>query len=92
MWGDIHYIVDSSKLLDALLHGFLQALHVPDINCSDTQYFCSLSGGSYILSHVFCFLDLAAHYAGVGAEMDEGSDLSTADGSCATCAEDYFVF
>ena len=32
LWGDLHYIVDSTELLDALLYGLLQALHVPDIN------------------------------------------------------------
>ena len=92
LWGGIHHIVNFPELLDALLYGFLQALHVPDINCSDTQHFCSFPSGSYILGHAFCFLDIASHYAGVGAEVDEGSDLSAADGSCAACAEDYFVF
>ena len=90
--GDIHYIVNSTELLDALFYGLLQALHVSDINCSDAQYFCSTPSGSYILGHGFCFLDIAAHYAGVGAEVDEGSDLSTADGACTACAEDYFIF
>ena len=92
MWGDLHYIVYSTELLDALLYGFLQALDVPDINCTDAQHFYSGPGGCYILSHAFCFLDIASHYAGIGAKVDEGSDLSTAYGPCAACAEDYFVF
>lgn len=79
LWGDIHYIVYPSKLLNALLNGLLQALDVPDINCTDAQHFCSRPGRSYILSHAFCFLDIASHYAGVGAKVDECSDLSTAD-------------
>ena len=92
MRGDIHYIVDPSKLLDTLLYGFLQALHIPNINCPEAQHFCSFPSCSYISSHAFCFLEIASHDASVGAEVDECSDLSAADGACAACAEDYFVF
>ena len=91
-WGDIHYIVNPSKLVHALLHGLLQTLHIPDINRSKPQHFRSFPSRSYIPSHAFRFLDIASHDAGVGAEVDEGSNLRTADGACAACAEDYFVF
>jgi len=77
--------------LRALVRCVLQALRIPHVDSAEAEDFGALSGGRYVFSHAFCFLDIAADDAGVGAEVDEGADLGAADGPGAASAEDDFV-
>ena len=77
----LHYEVDSSKLADALLYSFLQALNAPDVHRSDTEDFSTFSCSSDVFCNSLGLLDLSPNYTGVGAKVDKCSDLGTADGA-----------
>ena len=77
----LHYEVDSSKLADALLHSFLQALNVPDVHRSDPEDFSTISRSGNIFCYSLGLRDLSPNYTGIGAEVDKCSDLGTADGA-----------
>ncbi len=90
-WIYVHNKVDTSQLIDASINSRLQALNAPDVYRSDSQHLGSFPGCSDVLSHVLGLFDVAAHDAGVCAEVDQCPDLGAAYCARTTGTEDDFA-
>ena len=90
-FGGLHYEIDTSESFDAFLYGVLEAFDTAHVNGSETEDFGAFACGGDVAGHSFGFFDVAADYAGVGAEMDHCSYLGAADRAGAAGAEYDFV-
>jgi hypothetical protein len=87
----LHDEVDTSKLPDTTVCGTFQALGITDIGCANSNDLGPWASGSNVARHVLGLLDIAAHNAGVGTQMDQGANLSAADGTRTSSAEDHLI-
>lgn len=87
----LHHIVDSTKLLDATLHGSLQVVELSNIDGTDANDLGAGTRGGNVLSHCLGLLYVATDDARVGSEVNQGTNLSTADCASTACAEDDLV-
>jgi len=67
--------------LDALSDSILQAIYTPNIHRSDAEDFGALPGRGDVFRHSLGLFDLSSYDAGIGAEVDECSDLGAAYGA-----------
>ena len=87
----VHHVVDCAKFFDAAIRGPLQVIELANIHGSDTNHFGAWAHCCDILGDSLGLLDIATDDASISAEVHQGADLSTANGTCTTCAEDYLV-
>jgi hypothetical protein len=87
----IHNKVNSAELLDATIHGILETFELAHINGADADDLGTWAGRGDVLSCFLGLLHISAYDACICAQMDESTNLSAADGSCASSAKDNFV-
>ena len=87
----LHHKVDAPKFTNTLIHCGLHALHIPDVDRPYTQNLRSSSRCGDVFGHVLSLLWVPAYNAGIGAEVDQRSNLGAAYCARATSTEDDLV-
>ncbi len=87
-----HAEINASELLHTHFHRLVQTLRTSDVDRANAQHLGAGASRHERPGHGLGLLDVATDDAGVGAEVDQGSDLGAADGAVAAGAEDHLVF
>lgn len=88
---NIHNKINRTKLLDTALSGSLEIIEFANVDCANADHFSTRSDGSHVSGGGFSLFDIATDDAGISTEMDQSTNLGTADGASATSAEDDLV-
>lgn len=87
----IHDEVDGAELLSTAFSGSLQVIEFANIDSTDTDDLGAWSNSCHLSSDALGLLDVAADDAGIGAEVNQSTNLGTADCASSAGAEDDFV-
>lgn len=87
----LHQEIDSPKHFHALIDCLLQALDASHIDFANSQDFAPGSRSLQIFGNRLGLFLVSSDNTGVCAQMDQGSNLRTADGAVSACAKDHFV-
>lgn len=87
----IHDEIDGAEFLSTAIRGSLQVIELANIDSANTNDLGAGSNGCHFFSNALGLLDIAADDAGIGAEVNQSTNLGTANSAGSTGAENDFV-